>query len=125
MAAPTPWTALNTSRTSSENDKPQARELRANTRSPETNSLLMAPLSAILPMTRISPAMTRKYTVTTQEVVPRPMFMSAAMSGRTTLTMVPSRPSRNSASAMTTRSSHCLLGSSITLSMAGGMVRCI
>lgn len=47
------------------------------------------------------------------------MLMSSAMSGRTTLTIVPSRPSRNSASATTTNSSHCFLWSSITFSMGG------
>ena len=60
IAAPRPCTALKTSSISSENDSPQARELNENTRRPATNSLLIAPLSAIFPMTRMSPAMTRK-----------------------------------------------------------------
>ena len=57
-------------------------------------------MSQILPNTRMSPAITRKYTVTTHEVSPVPMPKDSAMSGRATFTMVPSNPSRNMLMAM-------------------------
>ncbi len=120
IAAPRPCTALNTRRTSREKDSPQASELNENMRSPATNSFLIAPLSAIFPMTKMRPAIIRKYTVTTQDVISSPMPKSSAISGRTTFTMVPSRPSRNSANATTMSSIHCFLWSSMMFSMVGG-----
>ena len=96
-------------------ESPHSRELTANTAIPPMNTLLMAPPSATLPNISIRPAIIRKYTVTTQEVVPASVPKLSLISGSTTLTIVPSIPSRNIAAAITAMSIHCPLLSWITL----------
>ena len=71
---------------------------------PAMMTALMRPLSLILPNTRIRPAITRKYMVTIQDASPALMEKERAISGRATVTMVPSRPSRNIPMAITPKS---------------------
>ena len=107
--APTPWTALAASSTTMSSDSPHASDARLNTRKPAIMIFLMAPLSQSLPNIRTSPARTRKYTVTIQDDRLESMPKDSEMSGRATLTIVPSRPSRNMPSAIVTRSGMCAL----------------
>ena len=56
MAAPIPWTTLDTSMTDRVPESPHASEPTAKTTSPRVNTLLRAPASQTFPKIRISPA---------------------------------------------------------------------
>ena len=68
---------------------------------PHITTNLMRPLSLILPKTRMRPAITRKYVVTIQDASPALIENERAISGRATVTIVPSNPSRNMPMAIT------------------------